>query len=112
MNNLHRLGWAILLVAGISTLANAQGMNAGPRGTMQPPPTILKQVGIEQHLDAQVPLDLTFRDEAGREVKLAEYFGKRPVVLSMVYYECPMLCGEVLNGQASVFSALKFDIHK
>lgn len=110
--NLLQLGWALLLVAAMSTLAAAQGMNAGPRGTLQPPPTILKQVGIDQQLGSQIPLDLKFRDEIGREVKLGDYFHKRPVVLSMVYYECPMLCGEVLNGEASVFSTLKFDIGK
>ena len=91
--------WALLLAASMSSLAAAQGMNAGPRGTTQPPPSILKSVGIEQHLNAQLPLDLKFRDETGREVKLGDYFGKKPVVLSMVYYECPMLCGEVLNGK-------------
>jgi protein SCO1/2 len=102
----------IVLVAALTSLAAGQGMNAGPRGTMQPPPSILKNVGIEQHLDAQLPMDLKFRDEVGREVKLGDYFGNKPVVLSMVYYECPMLCGEVLNGEASVFSTLKFDIGK
>lgn len=111
-NKLRRIVWTALLLASFSTLVVAQGMNAGPRGTTQPPPTILKRVGIEQHIDAQLPLDLKFRDEAGREVKLGDYFGKKPVVLSMVYYECPMLCGEVLNGEASVFSALKLDIGK
>jgi protein SCO1/2 len=110
--NLRRFGWAILLASLTTSLGFAQAMNAGPRGTATPPPKILKQVGIEQHLDAQLPLDLKFRDEIGREVKLGDYFGKRPVVLSMVYYECPMLCGEVLNGEASVFSTLKFDIGK
>ncbi len=110
--NLLQLGWAMLLVVGLSTTAAAQGMSAAPRGTMQPPPSILKQVGIEQQLGAQLPLDLKFRDEIGREVQLGDYFHKRPIVLSMVYYECPMLCGEVLNGEASVFSTLKFDIGK
>ena len=59
---------------------------------------ILKDVGIDQKLDAQVPLDLPFVDEHGRDVKLGEYFGTRPVVLALVYYECPMLCTQVLNG--------------
>lgn len=80
---------------------------------MQPPPSILKNVGIDQKLEAQLPLDLPFRDESGHDVRLGDYFGhQRPVVLSMVYYECPMLCGEVLNGMASAFSTLKFDIGK
>jgi protein SCO1 len=109
---LRRMAGAIVLAASLTSLAAGQGMNSGPRGTTQPPPSILKNVGIEQHLGTQLPLDLKFRDEMGREVRLGDYFGKRPVVLSMVYYECPMLCGEVLNGEASVFSTLRFDIGK
>jgi protein SCO1/2 len=58
---------------------------------------LFKQVGIDQHIDAQVPTDLVFHDEAGRDVRLAEYFGRRPIVLSLVYYGCPMLCTTVLN---------------
>lgn len=105
---------ALVVAFAMSSLAFAQGGGVfnGPRGTTTPPADILKRVGIEQHLNTQVPLDLKFRDESGREVKLGDYFGQKPVVLSMVYYECPMLCGEVLNGEASVFSAIKFDIGK
>lgn len=109
-NNLRRMAGTFLLGASLSASALAQGAFTGPKGTTNPPPDVLKQVGIEQHLNGQIPLDLKFRDESGREVKLSDYFGKRPVVLSMVYYECPMLCGEVLNGEASVFTALKFNI--
>ncbi|MDQ3584833.1 MAG: hypothetical protein M3407_03575, partial [Acidobacteriota bacterium] len=61
-------------------------------------PEMLKAVGIEQRLNNTVPLDLLFRDEAGREVRLGEYFGKKPVVISLVYYNCPMLCNQVLDG--------------
>ncbi len=63
-----------------------------------PPAQMVQRVGIDQHLGAQVPLDLPFRDEDGRDVRLGDYFGKRPVVLALVYYECPMLCNQVLNG--------------
>ncbi|HVZ17711.1 MAG TPA: SCO family protein [Terriglobales bacterium] len=110
--NLRRIAATVFLTASLGASALAQGVFTGPRGTTNPPSDVLKKVGIEQRLNQQIPLDLKFRDESGREVKLADYFGKRPVVLSMVYYECPMLCGEVLNGEASVFSALKFDIGK
>ncbi len=55
-------------------------------------------ISIEQHLGAQVPLDMTFRDEEGREVQLGTLMGDKPAVLALVYYECPMLCNEVLNG--------------
>src|SRR5215218_7406146 len=55
-------------------------------------PTALRDVRIEQKLDQQLPLDLVFRDEAGQQVKLGQYFGKKPVVFALVYYDCPMLC--------------------
>jgi protein SCO1 len=112
INNLRRVAKLLLIAASFTAPALAQGVFSGPRGTSTPPPSILKEVGIEQRLNGQLPLDLKFRDEIGREVKLGDYFGNKPVVLSMVYYECPMLCGEVLNGEASVFSALKFNIGK
>ena len=62
-------------------------------------PKALKEVGIEQKLGDQLPLDAEFKDENGQVVKLGEYFNKeKPVILALVYYECPMLCNEVLNG--------------
>lgn len=61
-------------------------------------PELLRDVGIDQNLNTPVPLDLQFRDEAGRPVKLSQYFGRKPVILSLVYYNCPMLCTQVLNG--------------
>ncbi len=75
-------------------------------------PGLLKQVAIDQRLQAQVPLDLMFKDETGRDVRLGEFFGKRPVVLALVYYECPMLCTQVLNGAVSALSVLNFDAGK
>ena len=70
---------------------------------------VLKQVGIEQRLNNQIPLDLTFRDETGREVRLGEYFkGDKPVLLTLVYYECPMLCNQVLNGVVGTLEAVTF----
>lgn len=73
-------------------------------------PGLLSKVGIDQHLNQQVPLDLTFTDETGREVPLASFFGKRPVVLAMVYYECPMLCTQVLNGMVASLGVINFDV--
>jgi protein SCO1/2 len=76
-------------------------------------PKALNDVGIDQKLNEQLPLDLTFRDETGREVRLGEYFNQgRPVLLSFVYYECPMLCNQVLNGLASGVKVLSFDVGK
>jgi protein SCO1/2 len=74
---------------------------------------VLKQVNIEQRLNNQIPLDLKFRDETGREVRLGEYFAKgKPVALTLVYYECPMLCNQVLNGAVGAFQALSFTAGK
>src|ERR1022692_1659504 len=61
-------------------------------------PELLKEVGIDQKLNDSIPLDLTFKDEHGNSVMLAKYFGSKPVILSLVYYNCPMLCTQVLNG--------------
>jgi len=72
-------------------------------------PAPLREVAIDQRLDAAVPLDLAFRDESGAPVTLAQYFGKRPVILSLVYYECPMLCTLVLNGLVRALRTLSFD---
>jgi protein SCO1/2 len=83
-------------------------------GVMSPPanrrPPRLENVGIEQHLDAQVPPDLTFRDETGKTVTLGNYFGRKPLILNLVYYNCTMLCGEALAGLASAMRLVKFDV--
>jgi protein SCO1/2 len=67
-------------------------------------------VGIDQKLNQQVPLELIFRDENGTPVKLGQYFGKKPVVLSLVYYSCPMLCTQILNGMITAFRVLPFKV--
>jgi len=73
-------------------------------------PSVLKTVGIEQRLNEQLPLEAEFKNESGNVVKLGEYFGKkRPVVLALVYYECPMLCNEVLNGLTGSLKGISFD---
>lgn len=71
-------------------------------------PIPLKSVTIEQKLDSQLPLDAPFRDENGQTKPLGAYFGKRPVVLALVYYECPMLCTQVLNGVVRAAKVLRF----
>ena len=93
--------------------AGAQGMNQGmmsPPASMRPPG--LKNVGILQNLNTQIPADLVFRDETGQTVRLGDYFGRKPVILSLVYYQCTMLCGEVLNGLDTALRVLKFDVGK
>ena len=79
-----------------------------PPANQRPPG--LANVGIEQHLNEQIPPDLTFRDESGKTVRLGDYCGKRPMILNLVYYNCPMLCGEVLSGLTSTLRVLKFDL--
>ncbi|MDQ1728540.1 MAG: hypothetical protein QOD33_665 [Pyrinomonadaceae bacterium] len=71
-------------------------------------PKALTTVGIDQKLNEQLPLDLVFKDEQGRDVRLGDYFGKKPVVLSLVYYQCPMLCNQVLNGMVTAFKVMAF----
>lgn len=75
-------------------------------------PTALRDVRIEQKLNQQLPLDLLFRDETGQEVKLGKYFGQKPVVFALVYYDCPMLCTQILNGMVTSFRVLPFQIGK
>ena len=73
---------------------------------------ILDQVGIDQNLDGQIPLDLSFFDEEGNEVTLGDYLGERPALLTLVYYECPVLCTQVLNGLTRSLRVLSFDVGK
>jgi protein SCO1/2 len=73
---------------------------------------ILKKVSFDQNLSAQVPLDLPFRDETGKSVHLGDYFGRKPVILALVYYECPMLCTETLNGLVRALRSISFDAGK
>jgi len=84
-----------------------QDKTTGPASQVNP--ADLSNVGIDQRLNQQVPLDLEFKDETGKTVKLGDYFQSgRPVLLNLVYYTCPMLCGEELAGEASALSMLKF----
>ena len=75
-------------------------------------PDLLKQVGIDQKLNQPIPLSLAFRDEHGQTVRLGEYFGQKPVILTLVYYNCPMLCTQILNGVESGLKELPMDIGK
>ena len=69
----------------------------------------LSNVGIDQKLDAQVPLDLAFHDETGQTVTLQKYFKDRPVLLSLVYFKCPMMCPQLLSGMTSAMNKLTLD---
>jgi len=108
------LGTAALTVFSVLLLASSSWGQAMTKGIMSPPsnirPPYLQNVGIEQHLDGQVPPDLAFVDETGRPVKLGDYFGKKPLILNLVYYNCTMLCGEVLAGLTGAMKMVKFDV--
>jgi protein SCO1 len=106
MKVLLSIAYLVLAVVGGPAPSTAQVQNPNAM------PALLKQVGIDQKLNAQIPLDLTFRDETGKTVELGDYFGRKPVVLALVYYECPMLCTEVLNGMLRSFKNVSFDIGK
>jgi protein SCO1/2 len=96
-----------LLLLGLPAVASAQlGPAPPPPGSGSP--EILNEIGFDQNLGGRIPLDLAFKDEGGRDVRLGDYFGKRPVVLSLVYYECPMLCTISLNGLARALKVLSF----
>lgn len=97
---------------GIALPARGQGMHDTAPGAMPSTelPPILKNVRYEQRLDNQVPLNLAFRDESGKAVRLGDYFQKKPVVLILAYYRCPMLCSQVLAGATHAFTQLPFRI--
>jgi protein SCO1 len=70
-------------------------------------PQVLQKVGVSQHLNQQLPLDASFVDDTGKTVWLGDYFGKHPAILSLVYYNCPMLCSEELDGLTGALEMVK-----
>ena len=100
---MNRLSWTLAtLLAGAPLAAQA----AAPRNK------VLNAVGFAQNLDAQAPMDASFRDETGKTVRFGDLFQGKPVVLALVYYKCPMLCTETLNGLVRALRALSFDAGK
>ncbi len=85
---------------------------AGPVLAESSLPPALRDVRFDQKLNEQVPLDLVFRDETGRPVKLGDYFHDRPVILDLAYFRCPMLCDRVMNGMVKAMLDLPFDAGK
>lgn len=97
---LRRAAGALALLCALLPAAPAGAQSAND---------VIQQVRFEQKVNQPLPLQLAFRDEAGRLVQLGEYFGRRPVVLALVYYECPMLCTYILNGLVKSLRPLKFE---
>ena len=101
-------GVLALLAASSAPQAQTAPGNVGPTSAMMPP--ALQNVGFEPPLNGQMPLDLHFRDETGRDVQLREFFGqKKPVVLAFVYYRCPMLCDQIQMGVVGTLRMLSFN---
>jgi protein SCO1/2 len=103
-------GKAILLVISAGALATAQtykDRQTAVAASVLPP--ALRNIGVDQKLNEQIPLDSSFRDESGREVPLATYFRSRPVLLALVYYQCPMLCTQILNGLVSSLRGMSLE---
>jgi protein SCO1/2 len=100
--------FAIASALGSSVLAqsNVPGVNPPAGIPSSQMPGVLVNVSFDQRLDEPLPLDTPFKDEDGREVRLGDYFGRKPVVLAFVYYECPMLCTQVLNGLTTSLTVL------
>lgn len=110
MNRLCVAALALLVPA--TALAQGMGMSEPALDPASKKPAILEKIGIDQKIGQQLPLDLQFVDERGAVIRLGDYFGTRPVVLALAYYECPMLCTQVLNGMAGALKTLSFDAGK
>jgi protein SCO1/2 len=100
---------AIVLLAHPATVA---AQFTDPNQGIGVRPELLKEVGVDQKLNDEIPLNLAFRDEHGRPVELAQFFGSKPVILTLVYYNCPMLCTQVLNGLDRSLEVLPLEIGK
>lgn len=102
----------LALALGCCAAASAQVSDYGQKQmgeVSDQPPDLLQKVQIHQDLGAQIPLNLQFRDETGKAVTLGDYFGKHPAILSLVYYQCKMLCPEEINGLVSALTMVKLD---
>lgn len=108
---MKRSAISILAIVLLGMMAMAQVPPPPDEGTASTTrPRVLDQVRFEQHLNQQLPLDTTFTDDHGRTVKLGDLFGKRPVILVFNYYNCPMLCSQVLNGLTATLASMKFSV--
>ena len=96
-----------LAAAAAGAQSNVPGVNPPATVPSSQMPAVLSDVRFDQRLNEQLPLDARFKDEEGRDVTLGDYFGRKPVVLAFVYYECPMLCTQVLNGLTTSLTILE-----
>jgi len=108
MKRIHFIFAALALIFS-AAIAAAQAVPDSTGPAAQNMPAILRNVGFEPPLNGQLPLDLPFRDETGRDVRLHEYFAQKPVLLAFVYYGCPMLCNQVEQGVVGSLRMLSFN---
>jgi protein SCO1/2 len=117
---MRRTTWVVVFVLSLAGAASAQpGYPSSYNGNPEKPgavstetPPQLKDVTFKQRLNEQLPLDATFKDEEGRTVTLGQFFGTKPVLLAFVYYTCPMLCTQVMNGLSSALKVMPFTAGK
>ena len=96
-----------LLCAPVFAQVSSYGDKQSGENTGDQLPQVLQKVGVSQHLNQQLPFDAAFVDETGKSVTLGDYFGKRPAILSLVYYNCPLLCSEEMDGLTSALEMVK-----
>jgi protein SCO1 len=103
------LSLALALIVALPALAAAHGVEKEPYARDE---TFLKDVGFDQRLGAQLPLGLTFKDEAGRPVELGSYFGSKPVILALTYYNCSLLCPVLMDGLVKALRPVSLEAGK
>ena len=105
---IRRMRNTILCAATMTLMA----LHLGAQQPASSQPALLRSVGIAQEMNQQVPPDIAFRDENGKNVRLGDYFGKKPIVLSLVYFNCPFICTDVLNGELRAMQGMSLTLGK
>jgi protein SCO1 len=103
------MNWRMKVVVTLCLVTFLASLTSGKASADHDPPQPLEQVAFDQKLNERIPLDLMFTDDTGRVIRLGDYFGNRPVILLLAYYECPQLCSLVLSDLTKSLQALAFD---
>lgn len=105
-------GYFAVLLAGLQPIFEITAFPDARQPSPNQLPEAVRNIGIDQRLNEQIPLDLVFTNENGEEVHLGDFFRSKPIILTLVYHECPMLCSELLDGLLRTLRVLKFDVGK
>jgi protein SCO1/2 len=105
---LKQIIMVVVMTGALAVQAGTRSMPGEPPPVEPVRPEVLSRAGFDQKLNAQIPLDLDFRDETGRTVKLGDYFGQKPVLINLAYFNCPMLCTLVINGVVDAVRDVSF----